>query len=154
MDARHARRVLLQRNDLRGCHFQQMAGLAARGGAGVQYPRLRAQDQAIQQQGSGALSRRVLHRKPSLRIAGHAANRHRPLQVHGCWRNGVRGHAGQRQRICKSRQTGLAQVHPQGERGLDIRGLQNGLPTLRLLGLQALDPPHGVVPLRLRQGIR
>ena len=131
-----------------------MAGLAARGGASVQDPRFRTQGQAIQQQGSRALGRRVLHREPSLRIAWHARNRYRPLQVYGCWCNGLRGHAGQRQRICKSRQTGLAQVHPQGERGLGIGGLQNRLPALRLLSLQALNPPHGVIPPRLRQCIR
>ncbi|MNS74361.1 hypothetical protein D3C72_1078350 [compost metagenome] len=122
-----------------------MRGLAAGRRAGVQHPHAVGRRQQLSRQ----LRARILHRPPAFGKAGQLRHGLGAAQHHAGLANRLRfqacGFEGGQYLFA----AGAAAVDAQSQGCRHIGRFQNPLPVLRVGDTQLLDPPAGVVPLRL-----
>ncbi len=141
-------RLRVQRDDLDVGKLEQVGGLAARGGAGVEHPHPRAR----LQQRRGELRAQVLHGEPALAIARKLGDRSRRVDDDAGL---ARGHRADRHRRagCEERLArGRPRVHAQRQRRALVAGGEDSFPVRRVVGAHAVDPPLRMRPARHRVG--
>ena len=136
-----------------GVTSQQVSGLATRGSTSVQDTPGLGGITALQQQRRGHLGCSILHRNVALGKAGQLGHRHSLCQLQACGPNRFGGQAqGQQLRLVFGHAV-VAWIDAQAHgRGL-LCHAQQALPLTRVFGLQALDPPQGVIPKGLWVGV-
>ena len=144
--AREALRIAVEGEHVQVGELQEVRGLAAGGGAGVQHARARRQAGAHQQV-AGALGGGVLHRDGAVGEAGQAVDRHRGGEHDGLGVGELAGQAGGLELLQVLRTGELANVHAQAHRRAHLGGGGDGLPSVRPVGAQAVDPPLRMIPL-------
>ena len=126
-----------------------MRGFAARGGAGVQQT-VPHRERVLLLHGVGSqLGRAVLHRAPAVGKARQCLDANGILQTHAVIAPRLPGQAGLSQQGQIALHIGAPAIDTQHHGCRPVGGLQHRLPVLRILGLQAANPPQGVVPARL-----
>ncbi len=131
--------------------FQQVAGLAAGRGAGIQHPHAWPGTE----QPRGQLRRRILHRHVPLGEAGQAHDVHRPRQPQR-FRGEVAGlglEAGLPQAPHIGRRAGAPDIDAQPHRRLAVAGGEHGLAVVGPVPAEGVDQPGRVSEACLRLAV-
>ncbi len=137
-------RIDVERSQVHVSAFQDMAGLSAGRGASVQHPfaGLRIE------QASRPLRACILYRHVARIETGQVVHRHRAVEG-DCVRPSLMcGQPGLVQAPQIACHVAMAAIDAQGKRRMQQARFQDVLPTVRMLGLECVDPPVGMRPMR------
>ena len=127
-------------------HLQQVRGLAARRGAGIQHPQRLRQIEPVEQQLRGQLGAGVLHRDVAFGEAGDLVDRQRMRQQHALGPHPLRSYIHSMKPTQDAGHGRFLCIDPQHHRRLGVVGAQDVLPLPGMVVLQVVDPPARVVP--------